>query len=73
MRLCCEAGPCRDLWGGRCSKYKRGTWNKAFNRAVLFADVCIEMDAFLLPLLITLDLYYYYYYYYCCCCYFYCC
>ncbi len=27
-------GPCRDLWRGRCSKYKRGTWNKALNRAV---------------------------------------
>ncbi len=39
------AGPCRDLWGGRCSKYKRGTWNTAFNRAVLLADMCIEMDA----------------------------
>jgi len=48
MRLCCEAGPCRDLWGGRCSKYNRGTWNKALNRAVLFADLCIEMDASLL-------------------------
>ncbi len=41
-------GPCRDLWRGRCSKYKRGTWNTAFNRAVLFADMCIEMDASLL-------------------------
>ncbi len=30
----CAAGPCRDLWRGRCSKYKRGTWNKALNRAV---------------------------------------
>ncbi len=39
------AGPCRDLWRGRCSKYKRGTWNTAFNRAVLLADMCIEMDA----------------------------
>ncbi len=29
-RLCPYAllsGPCRDLWRGRCSKYKRGTWN----------------------------------------------
>ncbi len=33
-----------EIFGG-CSKYKRGTWNKAFHRAVLFADVCIEMDA----------------------------
>ncbi len=41
-------GPCRDLWRGRCSKYKRGTWNTAFNRAVLLADMCIEMDASLL-------------------------
>ncbi len=41
----CTAGPCRELWRGRCSKYKRGTWNTAFNRAVLLADVCIEMDA----------------------------
>ncbi len=41
----CGAGPCRDLWRGRCSKYKRGTWNTAFNRAVLLADMCIEMDA----------------------------
>ncbi len=40
-----QAGPCRDLWRGRCSKYKRGTWNTAFNRAVLLADMCIEMDA----------------------------
>ncbi len=39
------AGPCRDLLRGRCSKYKRGTWNTAFNRAVLLADMCIEMDA----------------------------
>ncbi len=39
------AGPCRDLWRGRCSKYERGTWNTAFNRAVLLADMCIEMDA----------------------------
>ncbi len=39
------AGPCRDLWRGRCSKYKRGTWNTAFNRAVLFADMWIEIDA----------------------------
>ncbi len=39
------SGPCRDLWRGRCSKYKRGTWNTAFNRAVLLADMCIEMDA----------------------------
>ncbi len=39
------AGSCRDLWRGRCSKYKRGTWNTAFNRAVLLADMCIEMDA----------------------------
>ncbi len=39
------AGPCRDLWRGRCSKYKRGTWNMAFNRAVLLADMSIEMDA----------------------------
>ncbi len=31
--------------GGRGSKYKRGTWNMAFNRAVLLADMCIEMDA----------------------------
>ncbi len=38
-------GPCRDLWRGRCSKYKRGTWNTAFNRAVLLADICIKMDA----------------------------
>ncbi len=38
-------GPYRDLWRGRCSKYKRGTWNTPFNRAVLFADVCIKMDA----------------------------
>ncbi len=38
------SGPCRDLWRGRCSKYKRGTWN-TFNRAVLLADMCIEMDA----------------------------
>ncbi len=36
----CRAWPCRDLWRGRCSKYKRGTWNTAFNRAVLFADMC---------------------------------
>ncbi len=40
-----QSGPCRDLWRGRCSKYKRGTWNTAFNRAVLLADMCIEMDA----------------------------
>ncbi len=40
-----HTGPCRDLWRGRCSKYKRGTWNTAFNRAVLLADMCIEMDA----------------------------
>ncbi len=39
------AGPCRDLWRGRCSKYKRGTCKTAFNRAVLLADMCIEMDA----------------------------
>ncbi len=39
------AGPCRDLLRGRCSKYKRGTWNTAFNRAVLLADMCIEMEA----------------------------
>ncbi len=41
------AGPCRDIWRGRFSKYKRGTWNMAFNRAVigLLADVCIKMDA----------------------------
>ncbi len=26
-------------------QYKRGTWNTAFNRAVLLADMCIEMDA----------------------------
>ncbi len=39
------SGPCRDLWRGRCSKYKRGTWNTAFNRVVLLADMCIEMDA----------------------------
>ncbi len=39
------AGPCRDLWRGRCSKYKRGTWNTAFNSTVLLADMCIEMDA----------------------------
>ncbi len=38
-------GPCRDLWRGRCSKYKRGTWNTAFNRAVILADMCFEMDA----------------------------
>ncbi len=38
-------GPCRDLWRGRCSKYKRGTWNMAFNRAVILADMCIEIDA----------------------------
>ncbi len=31
-------GPCRYLWRGRCSKCKRGTWNTAFNRAVLLAD-----------------------------------
>ncbi len=24
---------------------ERGTWNTAFNRAVLLADMCIEMDA----------------------------
>ncbi len=41
----CLPGPCRDLWRGRCSKYKRVTWNTAFNRAVFFADMCIEMDA----------------------------
>ncbi len=40
-----RAGPCRDLWRSRCSKYERGTWNTAFNRAVLLADMCIEMDA----------------------------
>ncbi len=39
------AGPCRDLWRGRCSKYNRGTWKTAFNRAVLLADMCIEMEA----------------------------
>ncbi len=39
------AGPCRGIWRGRWSKYKRGTWNRAFNRAVLLADMCIEMDA----------------------------
>ncbi len=39
------SGPCSDLWRGRCSKYKRGTWNTAFNKAVLLADMCIEMDA----------------------------
>ncbi len=33
------AGPCRDLWRRRSSKYKRGTWNTAFNRAVLLADI----------------------------------
>ncbi len=22
------SGPCRDLWRGRCSKYKRGTWTR---------------------------------------------
>ncbi len=38
------AGPCRDLWRGMCSKYKRGTWYTALNRAVLLADMCIEMD-----------------------------
>ncbi len=27
------------------AQYKRGTWNTAFNRAVLLADRCIEMDA----------------------------
>ncbi len=43
-----SAGPCRDHWRGRCSKYKRGTWNTAFNRAVLFADMCVEMDAYVL-------------------------
>ncbi len=44
---CCisVAGPCRDLWRGRFSKYKRGTWNTAFNRAVILADMCIEIDA----------------------------
>ncbi len=46
--VCVCAGPCRDLWRGRCSKYKRGTWNTAFNRAVLLADMCIEMDASIL-------------------------
>ncbi len=29
-------------WGGGG---QRGTWNRAFNRAVLSADVCIEMHA----------------------------
>ncbi len=75
----CTSGPCRDLWRGRCSKYKRGTWNTAFNRAVLLADMCIEVDAsvliqqqmpwrrffFFLHLLITLE--WYYYYCFCCC------
>ncbi len=27
-----------------CSKCKSGTWNMAFNRAVLFADVYIDID-----------------------------
>ncbi len=40
-----RAGPCRDLWRGRCSTYKRCTWYTAFNVAVLLADMCIEMDA----------------------------
>ncbi len=30
--------------GGRCSKCKKGTY-MAFNKAVLFADVCIEIYA----------------------------
>ncbi len=30
--------------GGMCSKCKSGTWNMAFNRVVLFADVCIDID-----------------------------
>ncbi len=38
-------GPRRDLRRGMCSKYKRGTWNTAFNRAVLLAYMCIKMDA----------------------------
>ncbi len=45
FQMLSKPGPCRDLWRGRCSKYKRGTWNTAFNRAVLLADMCIEMDA----------------------------
>ncbi len=63
-----HSGPCRDLWRGRCSKYKRGTWNTAFNRAVLLADVyrngcfCIDTAAnamtqvlFFVHLLINLE------------------
>ncbi len=39
------AGPCRDLWKDSYSKFNRGIWNTNFNRAVLLADMCIEMDA----------------------------
>ncbi len=48
-------GPCRDLWRGRCSKYKRGTWNKALNRAVQ----CIVTHSLLICVLMRMLLYWY--------------
>ncbi len=40
----CPQGRAETFGGAGALKYKRGTWNTAFIRAVLLADMCIEMD-----------------------------